>query len=451
MALQQRQVLRTAQAPVVTPQLQQAIRLLQFSNLELSSFVDAEVQRNPLIERDDGHGDPTTGTAETRPPQTPSFWPGNRAPEPAPANTAQAEKSLREHLHEQLGLEIADPLQRLVGAHLIELIDETGYFLDDPADLAESLGCSEDHVHAALEQLRRFDPPGVFARNLAECLALQLAERNRLNPPMQILLANLDRLARGELATLRRRCRVNTADLNAMIAEIRTLDPKPGLSFGPIQNHPIIPEILVRDGPDGSWLVELNPDSLPRVLVNAGLVSRINDRALPRADRTYLRERFQSANWLVRSLDHRANTILRVAREIVRQQDGFFRHGVQYLKPLVRRDIAAVLGIHESTVSRATSNKYMLTPRGPLALKCFFTASIPSTSGDEALSAEAVRSRIRKLINDEPADRVLSDEQLARILKTQGIEVARRTVAKYRESMNIPSSADRRRRKRSGI
>jgi RNA polymerase sigma-54 factor len=361
--------------------------------------------------------------------------------------SASAEKTLREHLYDQLGVDFQDPMEKLIGAHLIEMLDETGYFLGDLNDVVETLDCGMKLVKAVFEKLRRFDPPGVFGCTLADCLALQLRDRDRLDPAIQSLLDNLDLLAKRDLPGLKKLCGVDDEDMIEMIEEIKSLDPKPGLAFEPGTNEQVLPDVLMRVGPDGAWILELNPDSLPRVLVNNSYLSVVSKRPMKKQDKEYLSEYHQSANWLVRSLHQRATTILKVSTEIVRQQDGFFRFGVQHLKPLVLRDIAEAISMHESTVSRVTNNKYIVTPRGLLELKYFFTSSIASAAGGEAHSAEAVRFKIKALIDGEPTNKILSDYRLVEVLRGQDVEIARRTVTKYREAMRIPSSVQRRREK----
>ena len=296
-----------------------------------------------------------------------------------------------------------------------------------------------------------FDPPGVCARNLTECLAIQLKERDRFDPAMAVLVAHLDLLAKRDLAALRRICAVSEEDLTDMIAEIRQLNPKPGLAFGSTLVQPIVPDLFVRPGPDGGFLIELNSDTLPKVLVNQSYHAAVAKTAKNEKDKTYLADCLQTATWLIRALDQRAKTILKVATEIVRQQDGFFAHGVQHLRPLNLKTIADAISMHESTVSRVTANKYMATNRGIFELKYFFTSSIASSDGGEAHSAEAVRHRIRQLIDAESPEQVLSDDTIVEKLREAGIDIARRTVAKYREAMRISSSVQRRREKQSSL
>ncbi|HLI23152.1 MAG TPA: RNA polymerase factor sigma-54 [Stellaceae bacterium] len=481
MALVQRLDLRQGQALVMTPQLQQAIKLLQLSNIELSAYVEGEVEQNPLLERDDSAPD----GAEAPPAEAPApeaSAPGEATHEeaveawhevagndgegnldyagdpdawrlrgvrsdgddlPGIDQTLARPVTLREHLLAQLAEEIKDPIDRVIGAYMVDQIDEAGYLTVTLDSVAATMGCELAHVEGVLKQLQRFEPTGVFARDLAECLAIQLRERDRYDPAMQALVENLSLLACRDIPQLLRVCRVDAADLAEMASEIRALDPKPGLQFDGAIAQPVVPDVFVRAQGDG-WTVELNSDSLPRVLINTRYYAEVNASTRNKAAKEYLAEKYQSANWLVKALHQRATTILKVSREIIRQQDAFLRHGVQHLKPLVLRDIAQAIGMHESTVSRATTNKYMLTPRGIFELKYFFTSAIAAASGGDALSAEAVRFRIKSLIDAEAND-VLSDDRIVDILMKEGVDIARRTVAKYREAMNIPSSVQRRR------
>jgi RNA polymerase sigma-54 factor len=294
--------------------------------------------------------------------------------------------------------------------------------------------------------MMRFDPPGLFARTLKECLAAQMADKNRLDPAMQILLDNLELLARRDMRRLLALCGVDSEDLADMIGEVRALDPKPAASYDSVPAQLVVPDLLMRALPDGAWLIELNPETIPRVLVNERFYARIAPKAR-KEEKVFLTERLATANWLVRSLQQRAQTILKVAAEIIRQQDGFLQHGVAHLRPLILRDIAAAVEMHESTVSRVTANKFIATPRGTYELKYFFTTAIHGTDGGESHSAEAVRHRIRLLIEAEHAEGILSDDAIVAVLRREGVDIARRTVAKYREALRIPNSAQRRREK----
>ena len=343
-------------------------------------------------------------------------------------------------------MELSDPVDRLIGLHLIDLLDESGYISGDLETVADILDCGDDRVEAALAKLQQFDPPGIFARNLAECLGLQLSEKNRLDPCMQAFLDNLDLVAKRDFSGLAKACGADAEDVEDMVAEIKMLDPKPALAFDHTITQPITPDVLMRPVSGGGWIVELNSESLPKVLVNNTYYAQVSGQTRSKKEKQYITEQFQSANWLVKSLHQRATTILKVASELVVQQDAFFAKGVQHLKPLVLRDIAEAIEMHESTVSRVTSNKYIATPRGIYELKYFFTPAIAATGGG-VHSAESVRHRIKALIDEENPKKILSDDKIVETLKAEGIEIARRTVAKYRESMHIPSSVQRRRDK----
>ncbi|MFH6785421.1 MULTISPECIES: RNA polymerase factor sigma-54 [Methylobacterium] len=507
MGLLQRLEMRQGQALVMTPQLLQAIKLLQLSHLDLAAYVDAELERNPLLERaeveapepgepraeaadpggDDGFdGDsaaetwlshdlnpsrseiesdlgtrldnvfPDDGPVGREAPTaggealslTPAPWSGSGGSFDGEAPdfeaTLTSESSLHEHLSAQLELATRDPVERLVGGFLVDAIDEAGYLREDLAGLAERLGVGLGIVERVLGIVQGFDPSGIGARDLAECLAIQLRERDRFDPAMQALVSRLDLVAKRDMASLRRLCGVDDEDLADMLSELRRLDPKPGRAFGAGPVEVLVPDVFVRPAPDGSWLVELNSEALPRVLVNQSYYATVSRGAATETDKAFLSECLQTANWLTRSLEQRARTILKVASEIVRQQDGFFVNGVAHLRPLNLKTVADAIGMHESTVSRVTSNKSIGTSRGTFEMKYFFTAAIPGAAGAAAHSSEAVRHRIKQLIDAEAND-VLSDDALVQRLRGEGVDIARRTVAKYRESLRIPSSIERRR------
>ena len=451
MALTQRLEIRQSQALVMTPQLMQAIKLLQLSNLDLAAYVETELEKNPLLERSgDDAGEARAPSSDNLPVQSEWAGVGAGARPDADYNLeafVSAEVTLVDHLAEQLALAVADPVRRMIGRHLIDLIDEAGYLTENLAEVAEKLGAPLAEVEAVLAILHGFEPAGVCARNLTECLAIQLKELDRFDPAMQTLVAHLDLLAKRDLAALRKVCDVSEDDLSDMIGEIRHLNPKPGLAFGNTLVQPIVPDVFVRQGPDGGYIVELNSDTLPKVLLNQSYYAEVAGSAKNNKDKTYLADCLQTATWLVRALDQRAKTILKVAKEIVRQQDAFFAHGVQHLRPLNLKTVADAIEMHESTVSRVTANKYMATNRGIFELKYFFTSAIAAADGGEAHSAEAVRHRIKQLIDAEKAQDVLSDDTIVERLRVAGIDIARRTVAKYREAMRIPSSVQRRREK----
>lgn len=492
MAMTPRLELRQGQALVMTPQLQQAIKLLQLSNIELQEFVETELERNPLLEREEGSAEAKKND-DSGDAQALEFDSGmapaeaaldvavaDLAPDlsqnelaeagaapltdwskassgksfddlPGIEETLASDLTLAEHLDAQLTEAGLTPVERMIGGVLIDAVDDWGYMRADTRELADRIGASEADVLRVLKIMQGFEPTGVMARDIPECLALQLKERDRLDPAMEQLLANLDLLAKSQVERLMVLCGVDREDLAEMIAEVRALTPKPGAGFGGGAVQSVAPDVYVRAAPDGTWVVELNTDTMPRVLMNQRYYATVSKTAKREEDKQFLTECAQNASWLVKSLDQRARTILKVAREIVRQQDGFFAHGVSQLRPLNLKTVAAAIEMHESTVSRVTSNKYLSCARGVFELKYFFTASINAADGGEAHSAEAVRHQIKGLIDGEtPAD-ILSDDRIVEILREKGIDIARRTVAKYRESLRIPSSVERKRKLANGI
>lgn len=358
--------------------------------------------------------------------------------------------SLRDHLNQQIPFALSTASDQLLASVLVDHLDEAGYLRADLAEISSRLGLPRDAVEKVLSTLQTLEPAGVFARSLSECLAIQLRQRDRYDPAMAVLVDNLELLAKRDFATLKKICGVDEEDLIDMLSEIRKLNPKPGSSFEHAVSESVTPDIVVRADGNGGWRVELNPDALPRVLVNHSYMAAVRPgMAKDAPDQAFMSECLQNANWLTRSLDQRAKTITKVAAEIVRQQSAFLDHGVDHLRPLNLKTIADAIKMHESTVSRVTTNKYMMTPRGLFELKYFFSVSIASAEGGDSHSAEAVRHRIRALIAQESPDAVLSDDDIVDQLKASGVELARRTVAKYRESMNIASSVQRRREKRA--
>ena len=498
MAMKQSLDMRQGQSLVMTPQLQQAIKLLQLSNQELSEFIEAELERNPLLVKIEDESGPAataepaetrnrdqltlddssglgeardqldapgedvfepgtgsdTGSDEARGPSAATDWSGasggGATEEFDYAANVSGDITLHEHLHTQLNFAGLSAADRLIAARLIDEMDETGYLRAPLEDVAKALGADIANVEAVLNVCQGFDPTGVMARSVPECLALQLKDRGRLDPAMQAMLDNLHLVARHDMKALMDVCGVDKADLQDMLLELRQLSPKPGAGFSSDTTVAVAPDVYVRELPNGMFAVELNSENLPRVLMDKAYYAEVTALPMREKEKEFISECAASASWLVKSLDQRARTILKVASEIVRQQDGFFAHGVAHLRPLNLKQVADAIEMHESTVSRVTTNKYMATPRGLFEFKYFFSASIPATGGGEAHSAEAVRHRIKQLIDDEAPEDVLSDDQIVEILTGFGIEIARRTVAKYRESLNIPSSVQRRRMGKAG-
>ncbi len=463
--------LRQSQSLVMTPQLQQAIKLLTLSNLEIEGFLAEELERNPLLQAD---ATTDVATPERAVPQEPAAdalageaaldvdsaerfadgpsetihtgSTGGGGGEELPDLDALAcpDENLHDHLLAQAGAAVAGPDQ-FIAAHLIDQIDEAGYLRASLLDIATRLGVPLARVERVLGIVQGFDPTGVGARDLAECLALQVKEADRYDPCMARLIDHLDLLARGELARLKRLCQVDDEDMADMIRELRGYDPKPGCRFGGDPVPAVVPDLFVHRTAAG-WAVEVNAATLPRVLVNRRYHLELARDAQDKGSRAWLSDCLASANWLVKALDQRQRTIIKVAAEIVKQQEQFFLHGVQHLKPMTLARVAEAIEMHESTVSRVTSNKYLSCARGTFELKYFFTAAIAAADGGHAVSAEAVRSALRALIAGE-GDAVLSDDTLVEQLNARGFDIARRTVAKYREAMGIGSSVQRRRAK----
>ncbi|QTC87264.1 RNA polymerase factor sigma-54 [Brevundimonas pondensis] len=501
----QRLEVRQGQGLVITPQLQQAIKLLQLSNLELEAFVEGELERNPLLQRDEG--DPS-GDGSAEPPETaPSSdaaelqftepsgeaeramdartedlyddAPGERDAErkrdageageqPGLSDWSRAgngggmdgedmerpdtrDVTLWEHLQAQASSAGFSAADHAIALTLIDATDEGGYLRGELQEIADRLGVDLERIEAVLTVCHGFEPTGVMARSAPECLKLQLIERNRFDPAMAALLDNLELLARRDLPALRKVCGVDADDLTDMITELKALTPRPGAGFGGEPAQTVVPDVHVRPDPAGGWRVELNSETLPRLLMDKRYHGVVAAGARSETEKAYVAECAAQASWLVKSLDQRAKTILKVASEIVRQQDAFLAFGVEFLRPLTLKTVADAIEMHESTVSRVTSNKYVATPRGVFELKFFFTAAIQSSDGGASHSAEAVRHRIKAMIDNEAADGdVLSDDRIVEILNETGIDIARRTVAKYREALRIPSSVQRRRLLKAG-
>jgi RNA polymerase sigma-54 factor len=497
MSLAPRLDLRQSQSLVMTPQLQQAIKLLALSNLELEGFLASEIEKNPLLDGggeegeapaagDDGNGDEggedgagnepatadaliETGDAIVDAPLdadylAETFHHDSAADSVGPARDASssggdgeavdfdsfagAEVTLHDHLMAQAGQALSG-LDLVIASQLVDQIDEAGYLSADLDQIARRMGVDAAEVDRVLTVVQGFDPSGVGARTLAECIAIQAREADRYDPCMAKLIDNLELLARGGIPALRRLCGVDEEDMADMIRELRGYDPKPGLRFGGAEVQAVVPDIFIREI-RGGWSIELNAATLPRLLVNRAYYSELSSGAQDKSSKAWLSECLASANWLVKALDQRARTIVKVATEIVKQQDGFFRKGVEHLRPLTLKTVADAIGMHESTVSRVTSNKYLACARGTIELKYFFTSSIQASDGGDAVSAEAVKSHIAKLIAAEGPSDILSDDKLVELLTARGFDIARRTVAKYREAMGIGSSVQRRRQKAIG-
>ena len=504
MALSPKLDFRQSQSLVMTPQLMQSIKLLQMTHMELEQFLDLEIEKNPLLDRIEAANDDFSGEEPVHDGEGTSLvgdqpegdWFKTIATDDAESLSANFDSSLENlfpddpgrfdeispdlaaqwksstgdgyvsgsgydidqvtahhtslsgHVAEQILLTFRQAADRIIAAALADALDEMGYLRTDMLALAQNLGVETKEVERVLEELQTFDPPGLFGRDLRECLAIQLRLKDRFDPAMEALVNNLDLLARRDFAALKKLCGVEQPDIFDMLAEIRMLDPKPGTLFEVTVADAIVPDVVVTQTRSGGWAIELNSAAMPRLIVNNDYYAEVSP-SVREEEKAFLSDCMQTASWLVRSLDQRARTILKVTQEIVRQQDGFLRHGVTRLKPLNLRTVADAVGMHESTISRVTANKFMATPRGVFELRYFFTASIASSEGGDAHSSESVRHRIRQMVDAETADEVLSDDAIMDALKKDGVDIARRTVAKYRESMNIASSVQRRREKKA--
>lgn len=500
-----KQELRQSQQLVMTQQLQQSIKLLQLSAQELQAFIEEELEKNPLLQREDGEGgidgepaevDADAANSAAREDENlnaqdtfdqaesgnysdgydGAYGSGGEdartdsdeygaSPYSADSHggydndtdgegrsleeTLTSEESLRDFLSSQIAVEFEDVGERMLASGMIDYLDDAGYLREDLAKIADHLGAEVGMVEAALTRLQKLEPVGVFSRDLIECLRIQLIDMNRFDPAMETMLEHLTLIGEGKLEMLRERCKVDAEDFAQMLGDIKRCNPKPASGFTRDAAHVVIPDVLVRRGPGGGWAIELNSDALPRVLIRKTYAAQVGGTADKDAKK-YVSEQLANANWLVKALDQRAQTILKVAQEIVKQQDMFLMHGIRFLKPLILKDIAEAIGMHESTVSRVTNNKFMATPRGTLELKYFFTSSISSGSGATDFSSKTVMYYIKEAVDAESADTVLSDDAIVTVLKRRNIDVARRTVTKYREAMHIPSSVIRRRQKRQG-
>ena len=472
----------------MTPQLQQAIRMLQMSGTDIAAFVAEEVERNPVLELENPDREAAAAPVEKATPEIDNVGAAEDAfdtgkenlyegAEAAPAlmggggevnwsgigaggssggegfdfeDRLTGEEKLRDHMLAQIAVAPATDQARMLATLLVDELDGAGYLRTDLCVLSDRLGANHSLVDEAVAILQSCEPTGVGARDLAECLALQLKEQNRYDPAMEVLLAHLDDLAAVRFEKLQEACGVDQDDLNEMIAEIRALDPRPGAVFGGGVAQTVIPDVFVKQNNLGGWSVEVNSDALPKVLLDTRYAAELNEEGETEA-MSFLAECKQNATWLIRSLDQRAQTILKVSSEIVKTQALFFHEGVSGLKPMTLKMVADEIGMHESTVSRVTSNKYMATDRGLFELKFFFTQAISSTDGGDSHSSAAVQLQIKTLIENEDSKKTLSDDKIVKMLTSDGVNIARRTVAKYREGMNIPSSVQRRRLKAAAL
>lgn len=471
---------RQGQSLAMTALQRRSLRLLEMPAAELNEMVEQELAQNPVLERMEAGFDEFSNAkpliARTAPSHEKSsfrrdidrlrLWPGatsaatrpgksvtvdgGRTPASKPAAPAVASPSapsLSAYIIEQINIELPDSADRSIGLLLLEQLDDAGYLVGGADAVGRQAGCSADRVERVIIRLQQLDPPGIFARSLSECLALQLRDRRRLTPAMAVLLANLPLVAKGDRRRLMVACGVGADELSRMIAELRTLNPKPATAIAADVAGAAMPDVTVRPGGNGEWIVESFSDRRPRLLVNEDYARRLRGNANS-ATREFLSDRLAEARWLLRTLRRRDDTVLDIAKAMVRHQDAFLREGIARLRPLTRRDLARSIGIHESTVSRATSGKYMETPRGLIPFNAFFSGRVKARPASRDCAAAAVKARIGTLIRDERDGPELSDQRIARMLRADGIFIARRTIAKYRKFLRLPSSTGRRRRRR---
>lgn len=493
-----KQEFRQAQSLVMTQALQQSIKLLQLSTAELNEFIDEEIEKNPLLSREDAEGEATPSESEVQATAETSEEGAETRADAAEVNVSDSDYSvnesltedsygdewsegeishisagaqggggafedneegfgiesasardqtLRDFLLEQIHMDISNPAELLIAEKLTDMLDDAGYLREDVSELAKLLGATKAEIEAVIAKLQQMEPVGVFARSLSECLRLQLKDMDRLDPFMEAFLDNIEMMASGDVAGLRKKCNADAEDFAQMMEDIRRCNPKPGLGFACEDVQAVIPDVIVRRAKGGGWHLELNPDAMPRVLINRQYAANVGVKTGDKEAKKFVSEQMANANWLIKALDQRANTILKVATAIVESQEKFLVHGIRFLKPLVLKDIAAAVSMHESTISRVTTAKFMATPRGTLELKFFFTSSINAGTGANDFSSKTVQYYIKELVNAESPKDILSDDAIVKRLKDRNIDVARRTVTKYREEMGIPSSVIRRRQK----
>ncbi len=511
MSLSPRLVQKQSQSLVMTPQLAQSIKLLQLGHTELMEFVQKEIEKNPLLELDPdnlglgkdkrqenvigesqpstteatGDGSPKdagdlvnsemkidagsmeqnldasfenvydggTAGAETAEKQVSSREHSSSSGSSNHENLDVAsligeKQSLAQHLESQIAWAFKEDAQRKLALYIAHGLDEDGYFREPLSEAAAHNHTSVEEFEAVLKVFNTLEPAGIGARNLGECLKLQLIDQNRFDPAMETLINNLELLARRDFSTLIKLCGVSEEDFNDMIMEIKALDPRPAAQYEPVLAETVVPDVIISQKIDGSWMIDLNPETLPRVIVNREYHAELSTSVTSEEGQQFVSDCMTNASWLAKTLDQRAQTILKVATEIVKQQDMFFAQGVEHLRPLNLKTVADAIKMHESTISRVTSNKYLVCDQGLFELKYFFSSSISSTDGEEGHSAETVKHKIKQLVNNEDPKKILSDDRIVELLQETGIEIARRTVAKYRDALRIPSSVQRRREKK---
>jgi RNA polymerase sigma-54 factor len=485
MAITQGLQIKQSQSMVMTPQLQQSIQILQYTTLELSTHIAQMVEENPFLDNPDTNTDSIEQKQESDEPapklqdkeslldNSGDKWADDTVSSAVYEDTdlaysgvsnfkhndaaqydgfeelASKDQTLREYIQDQINIDIETPNDRMIAYYLTDQLDPSGYLEMDIKQVAEQLKCKPCDITPVLEKLQTFDPAGVFATSLSQCLALQLKDRNRFDPVIEKLLSHLELIAVGDIKKLARLCKTSEEEVIEMCQEIKRLNPKPGDMFAIDAVTIQQPDVFLKKASDGAWAVEVNTQALPKVLVNQKYYAKlVTDVAGQKDQKKYITEQINSANWLVKSMDQRAQSILKVATEILLQQREFFDQGVRHLKPLILSDVAQKVELHESTISRVVNGKYMATPMGLYELKYFFSSVVGGGQGSEGgHSSTAVKHLIKDVIDQENAKKPLSDDKISQFLKIKGVDVARRTVMKYREAMHIPSSSKRKKMK----
>ncbi len=475
MQISQNLKLRQSQSLIMTPQLQQAIKLLQLNNIELCELVRKEMEENPFLEDEleksfvqneqinesdtenvseafeSGESilnEPKSEDVENRWDLDINVSPSNHNFDTTDSGsiaeqTVSEKITLKSFLNEQVKLEFKNLNERIIAEILVDYVDNSGWLKEKNESLVSIIGCNEEKLEEVIFRMQKFEPTGVFSRNLEECLKIQLQEKELFNEQMKLLIANFDLLARGEIKHLCKICKLTESELTRYIKIIKTLNPKPGTKFSDDQEQILEPDVIVNQK-NNEWIVELNNSNLPKIIVNEDYVKELERLKSNENDKKFVAESVNSARWLIKAIEQRNLTTLKISAEIVKQQKLFFEKGVSYLKPMILKDVAKKIGMHESTVSRVTTGKLMLTSRGIIEMKNFFSATINGTSNGEAHSAASVRETLKNLISNEPLNNPFSDEVIVLKLQNHGINLARRTVAKYRELLNIPASSERR-------
>jgi len=476
MQISQNLKLKQSQSLVMTPQLQQAIKLLQLNNLELSNLINKELEENPFLENQnseeavDVQEEKTneidesfsSGESQSDEPKNEDYenrWDvetssmnysrntNNESLDPGSiVEQTYAEKvTLKSILTNQAHLEFSDEKDRRISEILIDYIEPSGWFLQSLDEIESFSGFESDAIESVLKRMQKFEPSGVFARNLKECLSIQLQNTDPFSEKNITVVENLELLGEGNLKELQKITGMRDDELKESIKKIRLLNPKPGLKYSDENLDLLSPDVIVMKNNNDEWSVELNNSTLPKITVNNEYIREIESLKCNETDKKFISENINSAKWLIKAIEQRNITTLKISSEIINQQKEFFEKGKKFLKPMILKDVAKKIDMHESTVSRVTSNKLILTPRGIFEMKIFFSASINSMNDGESHSAASVRESLKKLITNEPLNSPFSDEALVSKLQLEGINLARRTVAKYRELLNIPSSSIRRR------